>query len=108
MNKQTQEEKLREEMLKVVKSDEAKEVFERTIKNIDPIAFSDQGVIQSYDIDYDSIKHNPMGGISVKIIINKNKELYIQNILEKETNGKLRNASGSSSVELDKLLEAKE
>lgn len=41
--------KLDDEMINVVKSDEAKEIFGNSLKNLDPKAFTDE----------DSIKHNP-------------------------------------------------
>ncbi|WP_117282226.1 DUF1310 family protein, partial [Streptococcus intermedius] len=57
-----QEKSQKEQMLEIVKSDEAKEVLDRTIKNLEPDAFTSNGVIQSYEIDEKSVKHNPMGG----------------------------------------------
>lgn len=97
--------RLQEEMLQVVTSDDADTVYKRTIKNIDPDAFTDQGIIQSYKVDYDSIQANPMGGIMVNLIINGNPDLLINNILEKnyDTN-ELRNGWGDESKELTKLL----
>lgn len=64
-------------MIEIVRSKEAKKVFEKTIHNIDPRAFTDGGVIQKYEIKKDSIMHNPMGGIDVVLIINDNKNLKI-------------------------------
>ncbi|EOT73976.1 hypothetical protein I586_00972 [Enterococcus moraviensis ATCC BAA-383] len=93
-----------DEMVKVVKSNEAKKVYEETIKNNDPKAFTVGGIIQSYEIDYDTIKHNPMGGIMLNLIINDNKNLYIHVILEKESDGSLGNSSGGTSSELDNML----
>lgn len=63
MNKKNEAKKLQEEMMEVVKSDEAKKVLEEGLKNLDPKALTSEGVIQTYKLDYESIKHNPMGGL---------------------------------------------
>ncbi|WP_086313787.1 hypothetical protein A5821_001326 [Enterococcus sp. 7F3_DIV0205] len=102
------EKSFNDEMVKVVKSEEAKKVYEKTIKNNDPKAFTADGIIQSYEIDYDTIKHNPMGGIMFNLIINDNKNLYIHVTLDKESDGRLRNSSGGPSSELDDLLNERE
>jgi hypothetical protein len=95
-----------DEMLEIVNSKEAKVVYDRTIKNRDPEAFTSTGVIQSYKIDYESIEHNPMGGIMLDLIINNDKSLTIDVILEKDNNTqKLRNGAGGASAELSQLLE---
>lgn len=80
-------EKLQKEMIEVVKSEEAKQVVEEGLKNLDPKALTPEGVIQSYEIDYDSIEHNPMGGIDGTIVVNNDKELYIYFHLNKNSNG---------------------
>ncbi|EAH1993605.1 DUF1310 family protein, partial [Listeria monocytogenes] len=59
-------EKLNKEMMNVVYSDEAKQVFEKRLTNLDPNAFTEKGIIHSYKIEEGSIEHNPMGGIEVK------------------------------------------
>ncbi|HBM4570066.1 TPA: DUF1310 family protein, partial [Listeria innocua] len=64
------EEKLNKEMEKVIYSDEAKQVFEKRLTNLDAKAFTKEGIIQSYEIDEGSIESNPMGGIEVALIIN--------------------------------------
>ncbi|MBC1738623.1 DUF1310 family protein, partial [Listeria seeligeri] len=69
------EKKLDEEMIRVVYSDEAKEVFEQRLKNLDSKALTKEGVIQSYAIDKESIRRNPMGGINVILIINEDSEM---------------------------------
>lgn len=69
--------KLKEEMVTIVKSKEAKQVFEEGLKNLDPKALTPEGIIQSYEIDYGSIEHNPMGGINVTLLANKKPTLYV-------------------------------
>ncbi|WP_195943677.1 DUF1310 family protein [Enterococcus faecium] len=87
IDKQKETEKLQEEMVKIVKSEEAKQVFEEGLKNLDPKALTPEGVIQSYEIDYDSIENNPMGGINVTLFINKKNSQDIEfNVIKKEGN----------------------
>ncbi|ECL8005614.1 DUF1310 family protein [Listeria innocua] len=100
------EEKLNKEMMNVVYSDKAKKVFEVRLKAADADAFTEKGVIQSYEIDKKSIKENPMGGINVTLIINKDLEWYITYTLGKY-NGNLDGGGASISKELTKKLELK-
>ncbi|MBC1806482.1 DUF1310 domain-containing protein [Listeria sp. FSL L7-0993] len=97
------EKKLNEEMIKLVYSDEAKQVFEVRLKAADAKAFTENGVIQSYEIDKNSIKRNPMGGINVTLIINGNSELYIKYTMN-NFNGELSGGASVTSGNLDKLL----
>ncbi|HDU7438668.1 TPA: DUF1310 domain-containing protein [Listeria monocytogenes] len=101
------EEKLNKEMMNVVYSDEAKQVFEFRLKAADSDAFTEKGVIQSYEIDQKSIKKNPMGGINVTLIINGNPELYIKYTMN-NFNGELSGGASVTSGNLDKLLGDKE
>ncbi|EAC2631659.1 DUF1310 domain-containing protein [Listeria monocytogenes] len=98
------EEKLNKEMKQVVYSDEAKQVFEKRLTNLDAKAFTKEGIIQSYEINKESIERNPMGGINVTLIINKDLEWYITYTLGKY-NGKLDGGGASISKELTKKLE---
>lgn len=95
--------KANEEMIEIVYSDEAKRVFENRLKNLDSKALTDEGVIKTYEIDKMSIKHNPMGGINVTLIINNNSELDISYTLN-NYNGKLEGGGASISMELSKQL----
>ncbi|EME7219768.1 hypothetical protein A5816_000112 [Enterococcus sp. 3G1_DIV0629] len=98
-------EKLQKEMIEVVKSEEAKQVVEEGLKNLDPKALTPEGVIQSYEIDYDSIEHNPMGGINVTILANSKENLYVFFTLKKNESGELKDGGGGNSSDLEKLLE---
>ncbi|EAD3582982.1 DUF1310 family protein [Listeria monocytogenes] len=100
------EEKLNKEMMKVIYSDEAKQVFKKRLTNLDAKAFTKEGIIQSYEINKESIERNPMGGINVTLIINKDLEWYITYTLGKY-NGKLDDGGASISKELTKKLELK-
>ncbi|MBC1248920.1 DUF1310 domain-containing protein [Listeria welshimeri] len=100
------EEKLNEEMRKVVYSEETKQVFEKRLTNLDAKAFTKGGIIQSYEINKESIERSPMGGINVTLIINKDLEWYITYTLGKY-NGKLDGGGASISKELTKKLNLK-
>ncbi len=97
------EKKLDKEMMEVAYSDEAKEVFEERLANLDPKAFTNEGVIQSYKIDKESIERNPMGGINVTLIINGNSELYVKYTLN-NFNGELSGGASVTSEKFTKLL----
>ena len=93
----------KQEMIKVVKSEEAKRVIEETLKSLEKNALTDEGVIKNYEVDYSTVRHNPMGGIMFKVIINNDQEMTVTYILDKPQ-GKLENSDGSPSVKLyDKL-----
>jgi len=100
--------KLEEEMIKVVNSEEAKNVLEKTLKNLDSKALTSEGVIKNYKIDYKNIKRNPMGGISVPLIINDNNKLLVFNLLDRnQINGelsKLKNDIVRTTSDLYELL----
>ncbi|EMH0512441.1 DUF1310 domain-containing protein [Listeria monocytogenes] len=101
------EEKLNKEMMKVIYSDEAKQVFEKRLANLDAKAFTKEGIIQSYKIDEGSIKSNPMGGIEVRLIINNNSELYASYTMSRN-NGVLGGGGVIISKELAKQTEVKD
>ncbi|WP_251421284.1 MULTISPECIES: DUF1310 family protein [Lactococcus] len=92
------------EMVNVVKSDEAKKEIERGLKNLDPKALTPEGVIKSYEIDFESIEHNPMGGIMYKVIVNQDKELTLDFDIDKQSEG-LKNGGVVISEKLSELLE---
>ena len=92
----------KEEMIKVVKSEEAKKAIEETLKKLDKDALTEKGVIKNYEVDYDSVKHNPMGGIMFDVVINNDRELIVSSILSKDT--QLKIGSWSPSIKLEALL----
>ncbi|EDO1156828.1 DUF1310 domain-containing protein [Listeria innocua] len=97
------EEKLNKEMEKVIYSDEAKQVFEKRLTNLDAKAFTKEGIIQSYEIDEGSIESNPMGGIEVALIINNNPEMNVSYTMS-NFNGELSGGASVVSEKLSKLL----
>lgn len=68
--------RINQEMQRVARSGSAKKLMEEIIKRQDPKAFTDEGIIKSYEIDYDSVEHNPMGGFSMFAYVNGDKDLY--------------------------------
>ncbi|MBC2272316.1 DUF1310 family protein [Listeria welshimeri] len=105
MDKQQEAKVKQEEMIEVVKSEEAKKVFDEGLKNLDSKALTSEGVIQNYKIDYGSIEQNPMGGINGKIVVNKNDKLVVLFNLNKEDEKNFdRSVISGNSYELSQLL----
>ncbi|MDV2933130.1 DUF1310 family protein [Enterococcus faecalis] len=92
-----------EEMLVIVKSDEAKKVFEEGLRNLDSKALTSEGIIKSYEIDEESVKHNPMGGIMFTAYFNRDNQLYLKEFLNKYNNS-LESGGSALSPKLSKLL----
>ena len=92
----------KEEMIKVVKREEGEKAVEETLKKLDKDALTEKGVIKNYEVDYDSVKHNPMGGIMFDVVINNDRELIVSSILSKDT--QLKIGSWSPSIKLEALL----
>ena len=89
----------------IVKSDKAKTAVENMLKKIENKALTREGKIKSYKIDYNKVKKNPMGGISIDIIINDDEELTIGTIINKYNSGKEYSLGALSfSSKLHKLL----
>ena len=83
-----------DEMVRIVESEEAKQIFRNRLKRIDPKAFEPDGVIKTYAINYDSIASNPMGGIMVSIYVNDNKDYIFSFTLNKNFNTKKLTSEG--------------
>ena len=95
-----------QEMVRIVHSKEVKELIVHDLKQEDPDAFTEKGKIQSYEIDDETIEHNPMGGIMFRIIINGDKVITENFGLRKYSeDGPIEQVGVSRSVELRKLLE---
>jgi len=67
-------------------------------------SFTDEGIIKSYEIDYNSVEHNPMGGFTVTTYMNNDKELYMRFLFDKY-GGYLDIGGGSISGKLSDMLE---
>ena len=95
------------EMVQIVKSDEVKAIIENNLKQRHKGALEEGNIIQSYEIDKDSISLNPMGGIMFRVFINNNKEMYVHFLINKDpryTDGRLVNEGGGPSQEFKKLI----
>ncbi|MBO0465931.1 DUF1310 domain-containing protein [Enterococcus plantarum] len=93
-----------DEMVNVVKSGQAKKEIEIGLKNLDSKALTPEGIIKSYEIDYESIEHNPMGGIMYEVVVNQDKDLTIEFDISKDSDG-LKNGGAVISEKLSDLLE---
>ena len=67
----------------IVHGEEVKVVVEKIIKGFDEINLTESGVIKSYRIDYDYSEKNPMGGISIRVIVNNDEEQVIKTVINK-------------------------
>ena len=89
----------------IAQSKEAKTAIEKMLKGLDEKALTSEGKIKSYKIDDNYTHRNPMGGVSVKIVINENESLYLGTILNKYSSSKEYNLGVLSfSPELRKLI----
>ena len=94
----------KQEMIAIATSDEAKKVYENHIRANDPKALTEDGIIKSYDIDTETLEYNPMGGLMVSVVINKDNELNINYNLIENKDGSYHSAYYSTSPKLSKLL----
>lgn len=95
------------EMVQIVQSDEVKVIIENNLKKRHKGALEEGNIIQSYEIDKDSIFLSPMGGIKFRVFINNNKEMYVNFSIDKDpryTDGRLVNEGGGPSQEFKKLI----
>ena len=95
------------EMVQIVKSDEVKAIIENNLKQRHKGALEEGNIIQSYEIDKDSIFLSPMGGIKFRVFINNNKDMYVNFSINKDpryTDGRLVNEGGGPSLEFEKLI----
>ena len=98
-----------DEMVRIVKGEEIKEIIEDYLNYIDGKALTNKGVIQSYEIDTESIQHNPMGGINFSVYVNEDNELYVRYTLEKNSQtNKVDFSSGGYSGKLHTLIKEKQ
>ena len=93
------------EMIHTVKSEEVQNIIEHNLKLRHASALESGDVIQSYQIDMDSINHSPMGGIIFKVYINNDKQLYVHFLINKDLNsGKLVHEGGGTSEKFSELI----
>ena len=93
------------EMIHTVKSEEVQNIIENNLKLRHASALESGDVIQSYQIDMDSLNHSPMGGIIFKVYINNDKQLYVHFLINKDLNsGKLVHEGGGTSEKFSELM----
>ena len=93
------------EMVEIVHSKEVEKLIEEELKATDPDALTPKGKIQSYEINDETIEHNPMGGIMFEVTINGNKEITGSMGLRKSSeDGPIRSVGMSESTELQNLI----
>lgn len=95
-----------QEMVRIAHSKEVKELIVHDLKQKDPYAFTEKGKIQSYEIDDETIEHNPMGGIMFEVIINGDKEITgSMGLWKRSKDGPVESVGMDSSVGLQELME---
>ena len=97
-----------QKMIRIVHSKEVRELIVHDLKQEDPDAFTETGKIQSYEIDDETIEHNPMGGIMFRIIINGDKEITENFGLRKDSkDAPIEQVGVRKSIEFQDLVEKK-
>ena len=95
-----------QEMVRIVHSKEVKELIVHDLKQEDPDAFTETGKIQSYEIDDETIEHNPMGGIMFEVIINGDRKITgSMGLWKSSEDGPIESVGMDRSVGLQELME---
>ena len=95
----------RREMIQIAESQKMKVAIESYLKNLDPEALTPNGKIKSYRILKDTLKYNPMEGIIVEIVINRDDRLTIDMTVIEKDSGEYLVATSGTPKELTKLIE---
>ena len=77
----------KERMNEELKKLEVVKLIEDNLKEYDKDAFTEKGIIKTYGIDYNETNDNPLGGINFTIYINGDRNLNIQDTLNKYSSG---------------------
>ena len=89
----------------IAHGEEGKAAIENMLKIMDEKAFTSEGKIKSYKIDEGYTHKNPMGGLTVRVIINDDPELDVETTLNKyPSRGKLEHGVIITSEKLSKLV----
>ena len=96
----------KERMNEELKKPEVVKLIDEAIKGFDKDAFTEDGIIKTYEIDYNKTEYSPMGGINFTIYINGDRNLNIQDTLNKYSRGYSLGAK-VLSPELSHLLRKK-
>ena len=73
----------KQRMNEELKKPEVVKLIDEALKGFDKDAFTDNGIIKTYEIDYNKTEYSPMGGINFTIYINGDRNLNIQDTLNK-------------------------
>ena len=95
----------RREMIQIAESKKMKMAIENYLKNLDPEALTPNGKIKTYRILKDKLKYNPMEGIIVEIVINRDDRLTIDMTVIEKDSGEYLVATSGTPKELTKLIE---
>ncbi|MBS5355617.1 hypothetical protein HMPREF3002_00770 [Streptococcus sp. HMSC065E03] len=95
----------KQEMIQIAESQKMKVAIESYLKNLDPEALTPNGKIKSYRILKDKLKYNPMEGIIVEIVTNRDDRLTIDMTVIEEDSGEYLVATSGTPKELTKLIE---
>ena len=89
----------------ITHGEEGKAAIENMLKIMDEKALTPEGKIKSYKIDESYTHKNPMGGLTVRVIINDDPELDVETTLNKyPSRGKLEHGVIITSEKLSKLV----
>ena len=94
----------KEEMIQIAEGKKAQRAIEELLRQEDPKALTEEGIIKEYSINKNELDYNPMGGLIVELIINDDSELTITTTLVEESDGKLEHTGYVISGELAKKL----
>lgn len=92
------------EMIQIAESKQSKIVLENILRQEDPHALTAKGIVKSYKINKDRLKYNPMGGLTIEMVINNDENLTITTTLTQEDDGHLEQNGVVISGELSKKL----
>ena len=95
----------RREMIQIAESKKMKVAIESYLKNLDPEALTTNGKIKNYKILKDKLKYNPMEGIIVEIVINRDDRLTIDMTVIEGDSGEYLVATSGTPKELTELIE---
>ena len=95
----------KQELIQIAESQKMKVAIEEYLKNLDSEALTPNGKIKSYRILKDKLKYNPMEGIIVEIVINRDDRLTIDMTVVEEDSGEYLVATSGTPKELTKLIE---
>jgi hypothetical protein len=103
--KHMQAEDIKLTLKQIVESKEVKDLSEQLFKRLDEAALTPDGKIKTYKIDESVLKINPMGGISLRFIINDDEDIVLGTVLNLFSEEKgLEFGALSRSPEFNKLI----